>query len=294
MVKRKGPQVAMETPPGKQGKAETETAPGKHFKVTDAEIQCHVHQSPLTDFAPGAPGKGQAAETAPGKEGKQGKEGGKGQAAETAPGKEGKEGKKGGKGNAAKTAPGKDGKGSQKGIASLRGKKGDIAKKKPGGLVIDIVDPAALQNVPVQGLTGASAKERKLLRSAHRMSKSNPKDRAGALGPSSMAPPPRICNRCGDCEFSSGGSGCECTEWPNWLLFQGLPSGRAKAITDVFEGNILEDPVDGKNLPAKPGSTVAYLRSGGKKGFHYYNGLVGGVWKVVFPTGKERIVVQIN
>ena len=118
---------------------------------------------------------------------------------------------------------------------------------------------AALDAVRLSGLQGPHAKDRKALRHHYRLS--NPRgQRAGALGPAASAPPPPLCNRVGNCGWSSSGSPCHCDQWPQWLLTHGR--SRATAIA-TCEGNVDVDPVDAKSLPVTSGSIVSYLRPKG-------------------------------
>ena len=87
-----------------------------------------------------------------------------------------------------------------------------------------------------------------------------PGQRAGALGPAASAPPPPLCNRVGNCAWSSIGSPCHCDQWPQWLLTHGRY--RAKPIA-TCEGNVDVDPIDAKSFPVTKGSIVSYLRPKG-------------------------------
>ena len=135
------------------------------------------------------------------------------------------------------------------------------------GLIRDMVqafslqalDEAALAAVPRSGLEGENARERKKLRSAWRMSR-DPDERRGSVGPANSAPPPPLCNRVGNCKWSSSGSHCHCNQWPQWLLTHG--HSRATAIA-TCEGNVDVDPFNAKSLPVTLGSIVAYLRPRG-------------------------------
>ena len=91
------------------------------------------------------------------------------------------------------------------------------------------------------GLQGGSAKQRKQLRNQFRLLRA-PGERAGAFGPSALAPPPPICNRVGACVWGSAGSGCRCEEWPQWVTQHGLPCSRA-VVVDAVAGNLSRDAV---------------------------------------------------
>jgi len=98
-----------------------------------------------------------------------------------------------------------------------------------------------------QGLT---AKTRKAQRSFFRMSQA-PGERAGYLGPSSSAPPPFVCNRVALCEWKSGGSGCQCEKWPQWLS-ENKDTGRVQNVAK-FNGNTAIDP-EANDIEAEPGA----------------------------------------
>ena len=70
------------------------------------------------------------------------------------------------------------------------------------------VDEEALVAVEKAGLQGASAKQRKALRSAWRMARPTG-ERKGIIGLAASAPPPPFCNRVANCGWSTGGSGEE-------------------------------------------------------------------------------------
>ena len=108
-----------------------------------------------------------------------------------------------------------------------------------------------------------------------------------------MAPPPKICNRVGDCEWKSGGSGCECEVWPQWLHQHGVPSGRATVVTGTFHGNTAIDS-EATGIHAAGGSACSYYRPNGTTGFYFYNGLISSVHCVRFFTGKEKTIVAVN
>ena len=81
------------------------------------------------------------------------------------------------------------------------------------------------------------------------------------MGLAASAPPPPLCNRVGNCEWSSGGSPCHCNEWPQWIATHGV-NGRAVALTH-FAGNIGVDPEEAGDLSAARGSPVSYYRPSG-------------------------------
>ena len=136
-----------------------------------------------------------------------------------------------------------------------------------------------------------SAKGRKAQRSQLRMARA-PGPRAGRyLGPSSSAPPPLICNRVADCDWKSGGSGCECEKWPQWIA-ENKNTKRVQKV-EKFNGNTAIDP-EANDIAAKPGAQVSYYRPSGSKGFYYYNGKIESVYRVLFPSGQRKVVVALN
>ena len=95
--------------------------------------------------------------------------------------------------------------------------------------------------------------------------------------------------RVAGCSFDSGGSGCECEKWPQWIADNASRAQRA----ENFDGNLILDP-EARGISAEKGTACSYYRPSGSKGFYFYNGLVQGVFEVQFPSGKRRIVVSLN
>ena len=95
------------------------------------------------------------------------------------------------------------------------------------------------------------------MRNAFRMQRA-PGERSGAFGPANMAPPPKICDRVGKCSWDSGGSGCECEKWPQWLAEHGLPTKRAVPAPN-FEPNMSIDAAT-MSIDAAKGTTCPYYR----------------------------------
>ena len=137
-----------------------------------------------------------------------------------------------------------------------------------------------------------SAKKRKLLRNAlRRKAYKEALSFKVALGPVSRSMPPKICNRVSNCVWESGGSTCECEKWPQWLADNCRQMGRAEPATN-FVPNMSIDALT-MSIKSTKGTVVSYYRPSGKKGFHFYKGIVRGAWSVKFPTGCRREVVAV-
>ena len=155
-------------------------------------------------------------------------------------------------------------------------------------------DTISLEQTECNKLTGENARTRKALRSVNRLGKPAGQ-RAGAYGPQSSAPPPRVCNRVAACEWNSKGSPCECAKWPQWLAEHGIPSKRAITLAagDTWCGNEAIY-VNANEFGTQKGMPISYYRPAGTKGSYFYSGKLLGVWNILFPTGKRINVVGLN
>ena len=60
-----------------------------------------------------------------------------------------------------------------------------------------------------------------------------------------------VSNRVADCGWKSGGSGCECEKWPQWLS-ENKNTARVQNVAK-FNGNTAIDP-EANDIEAEPGA----------------------------------------
>ena len=94
-----------------------------------------------------------------------------------------------------------------------------------------------------------------------------------------------------DCGWKSGGSGCECEKWPQWLS-ENKNTARVQSVAK-FTGNTAIDK-HANDIEAVPGASVSYYRPSGSKGFYFYNGKIENAYDVQFPSGQRKVVVALN
>ena len=103
---------------------------------------------------------------------------------------------------------------------------------------------------------------------------------------STLEKAPPICNRVSS-EWKQPTIPCHCHKWPKFLVANLGKTHLAKTLVSC-------EDVTGVSKTVKPGDQVCYWRpgTGGKK--WWYNGRVGSLQQVQFPSGAHAIVMGIN
>ena len=109
------------------------------------------------------------------------------------------------------------------------------------------------------------------------------------MGRASQEPPPPICNRVG-VAWGTEPLPCHCDQWWPWLEKHTGP-GQAAQLLDEVATNWDEEKVK-----ATPQPLVSYWRPGGRnmRERYFYNGVVLGAWKVLFPGGHRVDIVGVS
>ena len=99
------------------------------------------------------------------------------------------------------------------------------------------------------------------------------------LGPTTLNPPPQLCNRAGSA-WNEAPYACECEKWPKWISEAPPELCKSKKTGIAKDGSI----IDIAKVHAKAES-VAYWRPGGHNMTQnfYYNGLLTNIYEVAFP-----------
>ena len=116
--------------------------------------------------------------------------------------------------------------------------------------------------------------------------KFNDKERKAVRFASTLGKAPPICNRVNS-DWKQLAIPCHCNEWDEFLAANLNKTHLAQTPASCMD-------VAGVSKTVKPGDQVCYWRpgAGGKK--WWYNGRVGSLQQVQFPSGAHAIVMGIN